>query len=108
MTEQQDEEGLGSMGRWLAVGSEVPCSVVALLLVGQILGESLGGATGRVWGALLGALLGFGLGVYGVFVTIRYFDNLERETEARATYTPSMEEITEEVYFDLDEEDESE
>jgi F0F1-type ATP synthase assembly protein I len=104
MNEPRGDEGYGSMGRWLAVASELPCSVIALLLVGQILGESLAGATGRTWGALLGALLGFGLGVYGVYVTVGYFEQLERRSSDRASYMPSMEEITEDVQFDLDDE----
>jgi F0F1-type ATP synthase assembly protein I len=106
MNEPRGDEGYGSMGRWFAVASELPCSVIALLLVGQLLGGSLAGTTGRTWGAIIGALLGFGLGVYGVYMTVGYFEQLERSSSGRARYMPSMDEITEDVHFDLDEEDE--
>jgi hypothetical protein len=90
------------MGRWLAVSSELPCAVVALLLVGQIVGGSIGGPSGAIWGALLGALFGFIFGIYSVFVTIRYFDRLEVGAKRTTTYMPPMEEILEDVTFDLD------
>jgi hypothetical protein len=90
------------MGRWLAVSSELPCAVIALLLVGQIIGGSIAGPTGGTWGALLGAVFGFVFGVYSVFVTIRYFDRLEVKTRRTTGYMPPMEEILEDVTFDLD------
>ncbi|MFW9974149.1 MAG: hypothetical protein ACFFDQ_02625 [Candidatus Thorarchaeota archaeon] len=90
------------MGRWLAISSELPCAVVALLLVGQIVGGSIGGSAGATWGALLGALFGFVFGVYSVFVTIRYFDRLDIKRKRTTTYMPPMEEILEDVTFELD------
>jgi hypothetical protein len=96
------DEGMTNMGRWLAVSSELPCAVIALLLVGQIVGRSLAGPTGATWGALLGALFGFIFGVYSVFITIRYFDRLDSKTKQKTTYMPPMEEILEDVTFDLD------
>jgi len=36
MTEKEKDKGFSGIGPWLAVGSELPCSVIALLLVGQI------------------------------------------------------------------------
>jgi hypothetical protein len=96
------EEGMTGMGRWLAVSSELPCAVIALLWVGQIVGGSIAGPTGAMWGALLGALFGFVFGVYSVFVTIRYFDALDGTTKRAIKYMPPMEEILEDVTFDLD------
>ncbi len=98
----ESDEGMSDMGRWLAVSSELPCAVISLLLVGQIVGGSVAGPTGATWGALLGAVFGFLFGVYSVFVTIRYFDRLEVKTKRTSRYMPPMEEILEEVTFDLD------
>lgn len=92
------------MGPWLALGSELPCSVIALLLVGQILGSSVGGPTGATWGAIIGAIAGFFLGVYGVFKTIGYLEMNERKSQERPAYMPPMEEILEDVVFELEDE----
>lgn len=94
-------EGLGP---WIAVGSELPCSVVALLLVGQIIGGSTGGTSGAIYGSVLGAIFGFILGIYGVFKTVEYLEHIEQGSQSRPVYMPSMEEILEDVVFDLDEE----
>lgn len=96
------DEGMGNMGKWLAVSSELPCAVIALLLVGQIVGGSIAGASGATLGAILGALFGFVFGVYSVFVTIKYFDKLDVVTKRRTGYMPPMEEILEDVTFDLE------
>lgn len=98
----QSGNGMAGMGRWLAVSSELPCAVVAMLLVGQIVGGSIAGPSGATLGALLGAVFGFVFGVYSVFVTIRYFDRLDVHTKQKTTYMPPMEEILEDVHFDLD------
>ena len=37
-----------------------------------------------------------------MFATIRYFDRLEAQTPTSRTYMPPMEEILEDVVFDLD------
>ncbi|MDF1540904.1 MAG: hypothetical protein P1Q69_18555 [Candidatus Thorarchaeota archaeon] len=89
------------MGRWLAVGTELPCSVIALFLVGQIIGQALGGLQGGTYGALIGAICGFFLGVYGVYMTIQYYDRLEVATKEKTPYMPSKEEIFEDVKFDI-------
>ncbi|MBY8998016.1 MAG: hypothetical protein KGD60_09800 [Candidatus Thorarchaeota archaeon] len=96
------DDGMEGMGRWIAVASELPCAVIALLLVGQVVGGSIAGPSGAMWGALLGALLGFVFGVYSVFVTIRYFDELDAKAKRATRYMPPMEEILEDVTFDLD------
>lgn len=92
----------GGMGRWIAVGSELPCAVIALLLVGQIVGQSIWGQSGAMWGALLGALAGFIFGVYSVYITIGYFDRMDSQRKQPQTYMPPMEEILEDVRFDLE------
>ena len=96
------DSGMTGMGRWIAVSSELPCAVIALLLVGQIVGGSIAGPTGSMWGSLLGAVFGFFFGVYSVFVTIRYFDRIEVKRKHKTGYMPPMEEILEDVTFDLD------
>ncbi|MHA1862948.1 MAG: hypothetical protein ACTSWA_04195 [Candidatus Thorarchaeota archaeon] len=105
MTEKDNEErGFSGIGPWIAVGSELPCSVIALLLVGQLLGATFGGPSGATWGAILGALIGFFLGVYGVYKTIGYLELIERKSQERPRYMPPMEEILEDVVFDLEDE----
>ena len=104
MTEKEKDKGFSGIGPWLAVGSELPCSVIALLLVGQILGAAVGGPSGATWGAILGAVFGFFLGVYGVYKTIGYLELIERKSQERPRYMPPMEEILEDVTFDKEDE----
>ena len=98
----EEERGFSGIGPWLAIGTELPCSVISLLLVGQIIGGSVGGSSGATWGAILGALIGFFLGVIGVFKTIGYLEMIEKESQGKATYMPPLEEILEDVSFDLE------
>jgi len=98
----ETERGFSGIGPWLAIGSELPCSVISLLLVGQIVGGSIGGPSGATWGAILGALFGFFLGVYGVFKTIGYLEQIEHKSQEQPKYMPPMEEILEDVAFDLE------
>lgn len=102
MTEEKGS--FSGIGPWLALGSELPCSVITLLLVGQIIGSSIGGASGATWGAILGALAGFFLGVYGVYKTIGYLELIEQKSQERPKYMPPMEEILEDVTFDIEDE----
>lgn len=104
MDMSEKDSGFSGMGPWLAVGSELPCSVIALLLVGQVLGASLGGPSGATWGAILGAISGFFLGVYGVYKTVGYLELTEQKSRERPAYMPPMEEILEDVVFDLEDE----
>ena len=66
----EKDRGFSGMGPWLAVGSELPCSVIALLLAGQVVGGSIGGPSGATWGAIIGAIAGFFLGVFEIYTTI--------------------------------------
>jgi F0F1-type ATP synthase assembly protein I len=100
----ESTRGFEGVGPWIAVASELPCSVVALLLVGQILGQSIAGSSGATWGAIIGALLGFAFGVVSVFKTIDYLEHIDRKNSARPKYMPPMEEILEDVVFELDDE----
>ena len=100
----EKERGFSGMGPWLAVGSELPCSVIALLLAGQVVGSSIGGPSGATWGAIIGAIGGFFLGVYGVYKTIGYLELNEQKSQERPKYMPPMEEILEDVVFDLEDE----
>lgn len=105
MTAKDSEDsGFSGIGPWIAVGSELPCSVIALLLVGQLLGGTFGGPSGATWGAIVGALSGFFLGVYGVYKTIGYLELIEQKSQERPRYMPPMEEILEDVVFDEDDE----
>lgn len=98
----EKDRGFSGMGPWLAVGSELPCSVIALLLVGQVVGGSIGGPSGATWGAIIGAIAGFFLGVYGVYKTIGYLELTEQKSKELPQYMPPMEEILEDVVFDLE------
>ena len=100
----EKDRGFSGMGPWLAVGSELPCSVIALLLAGQVLGGSVGGPSGATWGAIIGAISGFFLGVYGVYKTVSYLELNEQKSQERPKYMPPMEEILEDVVFDLEDE----
>jgi len=105
MSSNDIDPGFSGMGRWLAVGTELPCSVIALFLVGQLLGQSLGGPSGATIGAIVGAVSGFILGVIGVYATIQYYDTLETATKQKKPYMPSEEEIFEDVKFDIPEDE---
>ena len=100
----EEESGFSGIGPWLALGSELPCSVITLLLVGQIIGSSIGGTSGATWGAILGALAGFFLGVYGVYKTIGYLELIEQKAQERPNYMPPMDEILEDITFDKEDE----
>jgi F0F1-type ATP synthase assembly protein I len=100
----ESTRGFEGVGPWIAVASELPCSVVALLLVGQILGQSFGGSSGATWGAIIGALFGFAFGVYSVFKTIEYLEHIDKKNTERPKYMPPMKEILEDVVFEPDDE----
>ena len=106
MSESDDprQTGMSGMGRWLAVGSELPCSVIIMTYLGSFLGTAWWGPQGAVSGGVLGALAGFVLGVVSVYKTVEYYDRLEAQARTRRTYTPPPEEIYEE--FDLPGKDE--
>lgn len=101
---KRDESGFSGAGKYLAVASELPCTVVAMLFAGQIVGSSLWGPQGGIWGAIIGTVAGFVLGAYGVYVTIGYLDRMERDIHLRPNYMPTPEEIAEDVVFPLDDE----
>lgn len=99
---KQSHSGFEGMGRWVAVASELPCTVIAMMFAGQIIGQSVWGLQGSTWGAVIGAITGFALGVYGVYVTVRFYEGMEQGASQRRAYRPSVEEITEDVEFDVD------
>jgi len=105
---QQSSSGFEGMGRWVAVASELPCTVIALMFAGQIVGQSVWGQQGSTWGAIIGAIAGFALGVYGVFATVRFYEGMEKTSKMKRTYRPTLEEITEDVEFDVDDDDRNE
>ncbi|MHA2302164.1 MAG: hypothetical protein ACXACD_14555 [Candidatus Thorarchaeota archaeon] len=98
-SDDQRQSGMAGMGRWLAVGSELPCSVIIMTYLGSFLGTTWWGLQGAVTGGVLGALAGFVLGVISVYKTVEYYDRLEVQSKTRRTYMPPPEEIYEE--FDL-------
>ncbi len=87
------------MGRWIAVASELPCSIIIMLYIGHFLGTSWWGPQGGMWGGLVGAVIGFFFGVWSVYATVGYYDRLETESETKRTWQPSPEEIHEEFDF---------
>ncbi|MFX1331872.1 MAG: hypothetical protein ACFE9W_09960 [Promethearchaeota archaeon] len=103
-SDDQRQTGMEGMGRYLAVGSELPCSVIIMTYVGSFLGAAWWGPQGAVSGGILGALVGFVLGVVSVYKTIEYYDRLEAQVRTRRTYMPPPEDLYEE--FDLPGKDE--
>ena len=93
----QSRKQQANAGRWIAIGSELPCAVVIFLYAGQMLGDLWWGAQGRTYGALIGALLGFFFGAYSVYLTIGYYEKIEQQEFVKRTYMPSIEEIYEDV-----------
>ncbi|MBS3794832.1 MAG: hypothetical protein KGY80_08045 [Candidatus Thorarchaeota archaeon] len=98
--------GLAGVGKWIAISSELPCSVVVMVFVGQILGRFWFGQSGALWGVLIGALVGFFFGSYSVYMTIQYYDKMEKQDKERRAYRPTDEEISKD--YDFDSEDEKE
>ncbi len=90
---ETDRSGFAGAGRWLAVGSELPCSVIVFLFLGQIIGAELLGPGGGTAGGLVGVMIGLLFGTYSVYVTIRHFEQIEEHTVRRRTYMPPREEI---------------
>ena len=50
-------------------------------------------------GAMIGAIVGLLLGMYSVYITIQYYDKLEKERPVMRPYQPPQEEIDEDVEF---------
>jgi hypothetical protein len=98
MTESDSSSGaFTGVGRWLAVASELPCSVVIFLFAGQLIGQQIWGPGGAIAGALIGVILGFLFGIYSVYITIKRFEQLEIESRAHSrVYMPPEDEIFEE------------
>ncbi len=95
----QKDTGFAGMGRWIAVASELPCSIIIMLYIGHFLGTSWWGPQGGMWGGLVGAVIGFFFGVWSVYATVGYYDRLETQSETKRTWQPSPEEIHEEFDF---------
>ncbi|MBD3404580.1 MAG: hypothetical protein GF411_00415 [Candidatus Lokiarchaeota archaeon] len=104
-SKERSTSGISGAGRWLAVASELPCSVIILVVIGRFLGQSWWGYQGATWGSIIGAILGFFFGVYGVYKTVNFLDRIEQKQNVRTTYMPSVEEIFEDVKFDLEEDE---
>jgi len=96
------------VGRWFAVGSELPCSVIVMLFIGQFIGSSLNGSQGATYGALIGAFLGLIFGAYSVYATVQFYDRMEQQATKKKPFMPPMDEILEEPEFLQDDHKESE
>ena len=93
----QSDTGFAGAGRWIALASELPCSVIVFLFLGQLLFSAWFGPQAATVGALIGVIIGFTFGVYSVYVTIRHFERIdEAAADKRYQYMPSREEIFEE------------
>jgi len=96
----RDSSGIFTgVGRWFAVASELPCSVIIMVFIGHLLGQTWWGPQGAMAGAVIGAFVGSLLGLYSVYVTIQYYDKLEQEHPVLRPYQPPQEEIDEDVEF---------
>ena len=93
----RSDTGFAGVGRWIALASELPCSVIVFLFIGQLLASQWFGQQAAMIGALIGVLVGFAFGVYSVFVTIRHFERIDQAAADKPRhYMPSREEIFEE------------
>ena len=99
MSDRHSGGTFAGAGRWCAVASELPCSVVIMVFIGHLLGQTWGGAQGAITGAMIGAIVGLLLGLYSVYITIQYYDKLEKERPVMRPYQPPQEEINEDVEF---------
>ncbi len=102
--ETPKETGLAGAGKWCAIASELPCSVIVMMFIGQLLGGVWYGPAGATWGAIVGVLLGFVIGTVSVYKTVGHYEEVEKAARTRRQYMPPMEEILEDVEFPLDEE----
>ncbi|NHI82898.1 MAG: hypothetical protein EAX81_01155 [Candidatus Thorarchaeota archaeon] len=91
--------GMTGIGRWLAVASELPCSIIIMLSIGNYLGSTWWGPQGALWGSLGGLLVGFLFGIYSVYVTVGYYDRMDQQSTMKRTWSPPLEEIYEEFDF---------
>lgn len=99
MSDRYNDGTFAGAGRWCAVASELPCSVIIMVFIGHLLGQTWWGPQGAMTGAMIGAITGLLLGVYSVYITIQYYDKLEQESPILRPYQPSQEEIDEDVEF---------
>ena len=99
MSDRSSGGTFAEAGRWCAVASELPCSVVIMVFIGHLLGQTWWGAQGAITGAMIGAIVGLLLGMYSVYITIQYYDKLELERPVMRPYQPPQEEIDEDVEF---------
>jgi F0F1-type ATP synthase assembly protein I len=95
--DQQEEGSFQGVGRWLALSSEMPCMVVIMLYIGQIVGTAWGGQPGGNFGAMIGAILGFIIGTISVYYQVERLEAAEGLTRQRKKYMPSLDEIYAEV-----------
>ncbi|NHJ13011.1 MAG: AtpZ/AtpI family protein [Candidatus Thorarchaeota archaeon] len=91
--------GMAGIGRWFAVASELPCSIIIMLYIGNYLGTIWWGTQGALWGSLGGVVIGFFFGIYSVYVTIGYYDRLEHQSTVKRIWSPPPEDIYEEFDF---------
>jgi hypothetical protein len=97
MNQSRKQQSAG-YGKWLGIGTELPCAVIICLFAGQLMGEIWWGPRGRLYGAVLGTLIGFFFGIYSIYLTIGYYEQIEEEeVKSSHIYMPSIEEIYEDV-----------
>lgn len=70
-----------------------------MVFIGHLLGQTWWGVQGAMTGAMIGAIVGLLLGMYSVYITIQYYDKLEKERPIMRPYQPPWEEIDEDVEF---------
>ncbi len=85
---RNSEVDYGKYGRYLGLGSEIPCMVIVGVFVGNLLAQQYGGFW-SAWGVILGAIVGFLLGVFNIYKVI----NLEeKERKKHEREEPKIEE----------------
>lgn len=74
---------VGNIGKWLALGTEVPIMVLVGVYIGRYLGEQFGDPTSVFW-IIVGAVLGLLVGAYNMVKIVRIWEAREAAAKAKA------------------------
>jgi hypothetical protein len=81
----------GNLGKWMAVGTELPIMVIAGVYIGYYLGQQFGPPV-STYAPIIGAFLGLLLGTYSMYVIIKTWERrnpIEKKDEATDKEKPS-------------------
>ena len=80
---------IGNIGKWLALGSEIPIMVLAGVFIGRYFGEQFGEPYSVFWIAV-GAVLGLLVGAYNVVKIVRIWEAREAAAKMKTAKSKSM------------------